>query len=94
MEPMHEVVPGVAVKPIVYAEHQPQYRQLPALVSRDNERRATHRWKLTWAERFTIFFGGSLWIQQLTFGSLLQPIKPSVECPLTREQAIDQSIQA
>lgn len=91
---MHEVMPGLKVTPTVYAKNQPQYRQLPALVSRDKEKRATQRWALTFWERLELLLGGSLYIQQMTFGNPLQPILPSVRCPLTREQAIDQSVQA
>lgn len=56
---------------IVYAKDQPQYRPLPAHLSRDG--RATFCWKLTEEEKKQIAETGVIWHQVLTCGKELQP---------------------
>ena len=59
----------------VLAKDQPQYNPLPICRTRDDQGRVVFCWKLTWRERFRVLFGGVIWHQVLTFGSLLQPQK-------------------
>jgi len=63
----------------VFAKDQPQYRQLPAHVSKDGK--VTCCWNLTWRERVMVLFTGKVWHQVLTFHSPLQPQKLSAEKP-------------
>jgi len=79
------------VKPIdfkeqtkVYAEKQPQYLDLPVYEDEEQGGRVFSCWKLTWKERFKIFFSGKLWINVLNFGEPLQPIKPMVDSPFEK----------
>ena len=81
MKPTSPVLPNnKEEKEVVYAKDQPQYLPLPAVVKGQEGRVITH-WKLSWKERFRVLFYGSLWLQQLTFGSALQPQLPTVEEP-------------
>lgn len=81
MNPVPAIPTFTDEKAVVFAEDQPQYRPLPAIKSADG--RVTTKWKLTWAERFTVLFGGHLWLQVLTFNRPLQPVKLSVHEPQT-----------
>lgn len=67
----------------IFGIGQKQYKQLPAYKNDDGN--VVTCWKLTWKERFKIFFSGRMYIQQLTFNTLIQPILPSIETPLEFE---------
>lgn len=77
--------PNDPLPEIIIGKNQPEYIPLPILLSNDNHGTATMRYKLTWRERFSILFHGDLWLQQLTFHSMFQPIKPSVNEPSVDE---------
>lgn len=62
----------------VYAKDQPEYLPLPAY---RNETETVSCWRLTWRERLTVLFTGTLWLRQLNFGHALQPLAPQVERP-------------
>lgn len=66
---------------VVFAKDQPEYLQLPAIVSNDTSGRVTTRWRLGWKERLRLLFSGNLYVQVLTFHKSLQPIKLMVDCP-------------
>lgn len=85
MEPVSPVMPGLKLPEIVFAKDQPEYRPLPAYRSEDGL--LVTRWKLTWAERFTLLFRGTLWLSILTFNRPLQPVKIDVHPPL--EMVVD-----
>lgn len=63
---------------VTFAKDQPEYRQLPAVIFTGPERRVISRWTLTPDERAKIAAGEDLYVEQLTFGSALQPILPTV----------------
>ncbi len=65
----------------VYAKDQKPYIPLPVYEDNEQGSRVIHCWKLTYKERFKIFFTGKLWIYVLNFKKKLQPIKPQVENP-------------
>lgn len=81
MEPMTPVLDANPLNfcEIVFAKDQPQYRPLPAIRTADGI--VMTRWRLTWAERWLLFWRGSFYLQQMTFGDPLQPLLPSVEPP-------------
>ena len=82
MTPVSPVLDGVPVESeVVFAKNQPQYRPLPVLMTPGPKGMVTSRGLLTWRERLRILFGASIYIQQLTFGSQLQPIAPGVGEP-------------
>ena len=58
---------------VIYAEHQPQYRSLPAHKFGDAEGRIACCWSLTWRERLRVLLTGKIWQQVLTFNQPLQP---------------------
>jgi hypothetical protein len=69
----------------VLGKNQP-YRPLPVHINRDGGNYpVTSCWKLTFRERVKLLFTGRLWLQQLTFGKLLQPQLPSLEKPFENE---------
>ena len=81
MKPISPVIPGKALKEIVFAKHQPEYIPLPAIRAADPTGTVTTRWHLSWRERFQILFHGDLWLQMFTFHKLLQPVKLTTKCP-------------
>lgn len=68
---------GVPLPEIVYAKDQPEYIPLPVVKERNGT--VTSRWKLTWKERLSVLFGGSIYLQIATFNRPLQPVRLSVE---------------
>lgn len=54
------------------------YLTPPAKADKDPHGTVTSCWALTWCERLTVLWRGRLFLRQLTFGSPLQPIRPSV----------------
>lgn len=59
------------ISPVISNEHQhreivypnfdqPEYLQLPAYLARDPMGHVITRWKLSWRERWAVFFGGSI----------------------------------
>lgn len=73
MRPVSPVLPGFESREIIFGKDQPQYLPLPALPSSGEKRCVTSRWRLTFVERLTLLFTGSLYVQQLTYGNKLQP---------------------
>jgi uncharacterized membrane protein YagU involved in acid resistance len=74
---------------VTYAEDQPQYIPLPVYKPRhDSEGRVVSCWQMTWRERFSAFFGGKVWLTQLTFGRSLQPVCLDIEKPIEPMRAI------
>jgi hypothetical protein len=76
------------MKPVEFAEQntvlakdQPQYQPLPVHLQLRLPGMATSCWQLTWRERLQVLFTGRLWLQQMTFGTPLQPQLPSVDKP-------------
>lgn len=67
--------PHVAV---TYAENQTEYVPLPVVRLEGEEGRVISRWSLTVDERARIAAGEDFFLEQLTFGEPLQPIRPSV----------------
>ena len=68
----------------VFAKDQPEYLPLPAHRS-GYDGTVTSCWKLTWRERLKVIFTGRVWLQQLAFGSPLQPQRPSIDRPMLKE---------
>lgn len=72
---------------VVMAKDQPDYCPMPAhMVRGEAQGTVTCCWKLSWRERFKVFFGGVIWHQIMTFQKPLQPQllladKPALERP-------------
>jgi len=67
---------------VTYAKDQPEYLPLPAYIDRDDPQgRVISCWKLTWRERFKIFFSGRMFLSQMTFKQALQPQLPEIDSP-------------
>ena len=64
---------------LVIAKDQPQYIPLPALPVGDG---ILTRWRLSWRERWRILRRGDLYLEVLTFGRPLQPLRPTVLPPI------------
>lgn len=67
-----------AHKVINLAAQQPQYRPLQIVRLDGAEGRCISRWTFTPDERARIAAGEDLFLEQLTFGTLFQPILPTV----------------
>ncbi len=65
------------------AKNQPQYIELPAVVSVHGL--VTTRWALSWAERLCILLSGNIYLQVLSFGKPLQPVKLLTKEPSIKE---------
>jgi hypothetical protein len=72
---------GYDLEAATLAKDQPEYIPLPVVRSIQvggpgyDYGRITTRWKLSWGERFRLFFAGNLWLQVLTFHYPLHPLK-------------------
>jgi len=76
MKPVAPVLPRYPDVPVTeFAKDQSQYITLPALVGFGRSVKVTTRWELSFWELWRVFWSGEIWIQVLTFGELLQPIK-------------------
>jgi hypothetical protein len=82
VNPISPSIPGF--DEIVLAKDQPQYIPLPAVPYADQHEqiRVLTRWRLTDEERAAIANGVDLWLELMTFGEPLQPVRLSVECPI------------
>lgn len=69
----------------VFGEGQPEYIPLPGYRKPGVEGRVITLWRGTWRERLKFLFTGELWLSQLTFNVHLQPILPSIDCPIEVE---------
>ena len=58
---------------ITFAENQTEYMPLPAFKNDSTEGEVISCWKLSWKERFQIFFTGRLWVCLLSFNAPLTP---------------------
>ena len=59
-----------------FAKDQAPYVPLPVIVSMEFEsRRATSRWRMSWKDRIRALLFGDVYVQMLTFGRPLQPLK-------------------
>lgn len=63
---------------VVYAESQPQYIPLHAAVGDNRQRRVVSRWTLDAEQRKAIAEGADIFLELLTFGEPLQPIRMAV----------------
>src|SRR5688572_6890231 len=61
-----------------YAKDQPQYQPIPGYREVSEEGPFIFCHKLTWRERFKIFYTGKLWVSFLTFNRPLTPSYHSV----------------
>lgn len=62
--------------PVTFAKAQPEYLPLPAaIVDRDGAQTVVTRWQFTDEERAAIANGADLYLEMLTFGSPLQPLR-------------------
>lgn len=69
------VIEGLEAKEIVFAKDQPEYIPLRALVTIDDEKAALTHWTLTPDQRRAIANGADIYLELLTFGAPLQPIR-------------------
>jgi hypothetical protein len=63
---------------VVFAEEQPEYIPLRALRSRDGAGRVLSRWTPTEEQRAAIAAGADVFLELVTFGAPLQPIRIAI----------------
>jgi hypothetical protein len=68
----------VAGKHVVFAENQPEYLPLPAVISEINPNVTVTEWELDKDEKSILNAGGHLFLQQMNFGQPLQPVNLQV----------------
>jgi hypothetical protein len=66
---------------VLLGADQPQYETLPALYLDTVSRPMVTRWRFSKEERQAIAEGADIVLQQLTFGSLFQPVNLQVVMP-------------
>ena len=74
MKPVSPVIKGYERYEVQVGAGQPQYIPIPTLIKDSDERRFISRWEFTELEREQVAAGGSLVLQQLTFGERFQPV--------------------
>jgi hypothetical protein len=89
--PVSPVVPGHNFTEVDFAENQPEYLPLPAIVNPDGN--VITRWQLSEEERQRVAETGELWLLTLTFKQPLQPmfltgLSPTVEGEQEHEKRI------
>jgi hypothetical protein len=72
------VFDGLEDKEVVYAKEQPQYIPLRTLVSAGPDRKVYSRWTLTAEQRKRVADGADVFLELLTFGHPLQPIRMAI----------------
>lgn len=61
---------------VTFAKDQPEYQPLPAaIVMREEGKAVVTRWQFTDEERAAIASGADLYLELLTFGGPLQPVR-------------------
>lgn len=79
MIPVSPVIGRFRHSETTFAEDQPEYLPLPALLLSTGK--VITRWRPTLRERIKILFGGSLFLSVLTFNRPLQPLQLGTEPP-------------
>jgi hypothetical protein len=69
------VLDGFEEKEVVYAKDQPEYIPLRTLISAGPERKVLSRWTLTDKQREAVAKGADVFLELMTFGKPLQPIR-------------------
>lgn len=72
------VMDGYEDKEVVYAKDQPEYIPLRTLVTDDEERRVMSRRTFTPEQRNAVFNGADIFLELMTFGTPLQPIRIAI----------------
>lgn len=73
MKPVSPVIPGEQIEETIFAENQPEYTPLPAIVG--DEGTVLCRWKCSWKDRLRVLFKGNVYVWIMTFNQPLQPIQ-------------------
>jgi hypothetical protein len=72
------VIDGLEHCEVVYAKNQPQYNPLRVIRSNDSQRAVLSRWTLTPDQRRAVAEGADIFLELLTFGQPLSPIRIAV----------------
>ena len=72
------VIGNLGEHEVVYAEDQLEYHALRTVQSKTAERSALSRWTLTPSQRKAVAEGADIFLEVMTFGSPLQPIRLAV----------------
>ena len=76
-------IPGHERDEVVIARDQPEYLPLPAIQIQIGEAFGLlTRWRPTDEERAALANGADIWLEMMTGGEAMQPVRISVECPI------------
>lgn len=84
-------IPGHEADEVIIARDQPEYIPLPALGIEltlpgfGTVPGLLTRWRPSDEERAALANGADVWIETMTFGQPMQPVRISTECPLAQE---------
>ena len=81
-------IPGHEADEFIIARDQPEYIPLPALsivllVDGTPVPALLTRWRPSDEERAALASGADIWLETMTFGEPMQPVRISTECPIT-----------
>jgi hypothetical protein len=72
---------------IIMGEHQPEYQPLPAFIEVGTPQRPVVTcWEMSEEERKIFLETGKIYLTQLTFGEMLQPVLLSIQNPVYSPQ--------
>ena len=72
------VIAGLEEFETIFARNQGEYNALRALCSNDRRRKVLSRWTFTPEQRTAIACGADVFLEQVTFGDRLQPVRLGV----------------
>ena len=85
-------IPGHEADEFIIARDRPEYVPLPALnITLFREGRGLGmkgvltRWRPSDEERAALANGADIWLETMTFGDPMQPVRISTECPINPE---------
>lgn len=88
-KPVSPVIPGYDQFEVIYAKNQPQYGQLPALLTSETKGTYLTRWELTDEEVAAIISSKSVYLFISTFGNPLQPVLIAATINVKEQDAIE-----
>jgi hypothetical protein len=78
LDPKSPVVNGLEAHEIIFARNQPEFRKLPAIVSKQKDGAVLTRWRLAPEDRAALAAGADVFVEVLTMGNALQPLRVAV----------------
>jgi hypothetical protein len=78
LDPKDPVIDGLEEHQIIFARNQSEFRKLPGIVSKQKDGAVLTRWRLAPEDRAALAAGADVFVEILTMGFALQPLRVSV----------------